>query len=204
MNEVMIVSVCPISIRETKPGVVPGEFSIAGAAIGDVEILAVPDGWYDVYIDHQRGYMRKDVPAQLLAESIINDFSRAQVAYSDTARPGFFIVNETATATKDYIKKKYEKEILACRRMQAEWFKILIKLADDDWNKYKQLRMISDLQRMAANTLSVKRDWNTDVAPDTNTNCISCQSVISSLAVVCPFCKVILKPEEHKKFTFAT
>src|SRR5438132_14196669 len=88
---------------------------------------------------------------------------------------------------------------------QKNWFIKLIKLADDDWEKTRQHKFISDMQRYAAKAVGLERPWiiKPMMLEDNKViKCLACQSPISPLAIVCPNCKFILDKEKFESLQF--
>ncbi len=185
-----IVSILPFTISEAKPGLYPGNFIIPGAKLGSLEVLVIGDSVHYVYMDKDRGSLAVKTSAYDVARSICNDFSEAQLAVTDIARPGLFWV--PGSFVPDQIKAKFESELQTARKGQAAWFERLIKLADDDWSRYHQHKMISDLQRYAADALGQHRDWTVKLKDIVITDCPFCRSKIPAAAVVCPTCAQVV------------
>jgi hypothetical protein len=87
---------------------------------------------------------------------------------------------------------------------QILWFKNLVKMADDDWNKYRQHKTISDIQRYACGYLKLERPWLLDAeVVAALSECPSCFEKVNPRAVVCAHCQYILDPARHKSMQFA-
>src|SRR5207247_10935382 len=89
---------------------------------------------------------------------------------------------------------------------QINWFQKLVKAADDNWNRNKQRRMISDKYILAAQRLAVKREWmNLDLLNSTSLptiemiSCPFCSFQIPAKAPLCMNCKNVVNIEEKKK-----
>ncbi len=59
--------------------------------------------------------------------------------------------------------------------------------------------MITDIQRFAAKSLNLQREWSVEPEPVSVVKCPACNSLIETTAIVCKHCKAIIKPEEAKK-----
>lgn len=200
-----VVSLVPFPIREPKPGLVPPIFEIAAAKEGDFELLLIQDAHFGVYIDEARGTLRVTSPASTVAESLCNDYIQGQLMRNEYAYPGIFWVD--GKQTKESIREKYSEELTKAAMAQIEWFKLLVAAADDDWARYHQHKMITDIQRFAGKTLGLtgKRDWLVDMVPDMpKTQCPACGGTILQNIVICPHCSAILDKERAKQFQFAT
>jgi hypothetical protein len=198
-----IVSIVPFPIHETKPGIYPGTFKIDAAKNGKPEVLTVGESQFYVQIDAHRSIVVK-CPPHDIAKAVVDDYVKSTLQYSDekNSAPGvFWVMGEYSTSR---VVRELSKELDNLRKRQDNWFLALVRLADDDWEKTRQHKMISDTQRYAARSLGLKRPWLIDTPTNIQEmiNCVVCQSSINALAIVCPSCKCILKPEQYGKFSF--
>lgn len=206
MSKSTIVSVIPFPLIETKPGIYPGKFEIAAAKPNDFEILVIGNSVYHVEIDENRTITVPAVSEQI-AESIIEDYVIAQIAFSreEDVAPGIFWV--PGENTKKDIITKFNEKLEYAKQRQIRWFRELVKIADDDWEKTRKHRAISDMQRYAAKSLELDRPWIIPISiNDENslmTKCVACRSIVSTDAIVCSNCKCILQPEKYKNLQFA-
>jgi hypothetical protein len=76
-------------------------------------------------------------------------------------------------------------------------------MADDDWKRTRQHKFISNLARVAAKVLKQEREWSITPQEVGQINCPSCNSFVSSKAVVCGNCNYILKTEEFDPSRYA-
>jgi RNase P subunit RPR2 len=84
--------------------------------------------------------------------------------------------------------------------VQENWFTELIKLADDDWNKTHQHKMITDDQRYACKALGMKRDWMVEIPKEVRlTICPACMKDFPTGAIVCQNCRFIIDVEKYEK-----
>lgn len=159
-----VVSLFPFKIVEKKPAMIPPEFVIPAAAKDDFVILNVGICNTYIYMDAERGSMPFPEFAGTVADSIVNDFIMAQLEYrDDNCKPGLFWV--PGKHTKEDIKKNFAAELAAAKAAQINWFKRLVYVADDSWNRVKKHSEISDVQREAVRQLNIKRDWLIDYTP---------------------------------------
>lgn len=199
-----IVSIVPFPIHEVKPGLFPSEYKIDAAKEGTFETLVVDDATYFVYIDMERGSLKLRCMAEDLAESIVSDFRRSCLAVDEDSGPGMFFVREEKT--KEQISRECAVLLIEARKRQISWFKRLVELADDDWEKTRQHKAISDLQRFAAKALRLERPWLIDLAKQVNTMSLICPSCVTSIhpdSVVCPNCRVVINPDKYKQLQYA-
>lgn len=197
MSKSTIVSLVPFDIHENKP-VFPGDFFIPGARENDFEILVVDNATSFKYIDENRGTIKLLVESEELAKAIVEDYENSQVARHDGLGPGIFFV--PGEYTKDGIRLKFKAELKVARDKQNKWFESLIRLADDDWEKTRQHRAISDLQRYAAKALNLERPW---LIEPKMSKCPACKVTVEEGAIICSNCHAVLDKEAYEKMQFA-
>jgi hypothetical protein len=188
MGPCTVVSVLPYKLDENKP-VSRGSFQMPAVARGDVAVLLV-DLYYtrNFYVDHDRGNIDLVVPPEEVAASIANDHIRATIHTTEGARPGIFYVRGNFTSAE--IRTKFPAELKKAMTEQDNWFKRLVKVADDTWQRYRRHNMISDQHRDAARSLGLKREWADEMKPENTVQCVYCTSIISQDALVCPVCRL--------------
>ena len=206
MSESTIVSIVPFPIIETKPGIYPGNFRINAAnSTSQPELLVIGDSKYHVELDENRT-ITVPCDSAKVAHSIVEDYIISNLAFDreKEAAPGIFWKPGRHDLTSVTIN--FSSDLLQARENQQRWFTELVKIADDDWEKTRQHRAISDMQRYAAKSLGMDRPWiivSKDVNKDIAKKCIACQSIVSIEAIVCPTCKCIIDPEKYKTLQFA-
>lgn len=199
--DVAVVSVFPFAINEDKPGVIPRYYHIPPVKQGDIEILKIGSTMMLIDLADRPEKLKVDVSPAIIATSLIRDFATSQLAYDSESAPGLFAVSGQGL-TKDKIKKEYPEEIERARQRQNNWFRKLVFLADDDWSKYHQHRLVSNLQRIAAKNLGLEREWLVDVAPPKA--CPACGSSLPNANVaVCFRCGAVINESLAKTFKFA-
>jgi len=199
LSKTTIVSLIPFDINERKP-VYPGHFFIPGAKENDVEVLVIENSHAFKYIDEFRGTDKIIIDSEEIAKAVVDDYINSQLAVrpGEDLTPGLFYI--PGEHTKIEVKTKYKDIILDYRAKQTKWFEVLVRTADDDWEKTRQHRVISGIQRYAARFLNLERPW---LIEPKMTKCIACKVTVEENAVICPTCKVVLNHEEYKKLQFA-
>lgn len=195
--EATIVSFLPWTIRETKPGVIPSEYSFAESDGKTPSVLVVQDAVTNIYVPLADKPFPSPIPVDQLANSIVNDLIRGCLEIAEGARPAIFWVPGAFKA--DEILMKFPDKVKEEISIQNRWFVKLIQRADEVWAQYRQPRLVTDLQRKAALRLGMNKEWAVQPEPVVVVKCVSCSSMIESTAVVCKHCKAILRPEEAKK-----
>lgn len=214
--KVTVVSVLPFFLNEPKYGLIPDLYQIKKAKKGDVSLLHVKDGYHFQLIplaDIRTPPLKIPDLGEVIAESIVKDYTNAcmgvdynQLDNGAVPVPGLFWVEGTYVDEDDKkndelkrtLKFKYQKEINQAILNTTAWFERLIKIADDDWAKYRQYRFITDYQREACNWLGLQREWNFSVFEANNSLCWACKKVVNPTALICS-CGAILNPEEYEK-----
>ena len=205
MGKATIVSVCPFAIREHKPGFAPPSYVVPEVEGEGIAVLHVNDGKHMVRLDSDRPPLEIITPAVVVATSVINDYTEAQMSYTAEQGPGLFAVEGHLDA--EAIMSLHPSMVQKARDRMDRWFRALVLLADDEWTKFHQHRMITDKQRRAAEFLKIKREWvNPIPKADTMVECPVCLEQVPNRALMCGKCHVAMpgKEEELRKFFFVT
>ena len=192
-----VVSFLPWKVEATKPGVIPDTYTIPAAVGKFPGVLVVENAASPLYLDGDRGSIRQPILCTELAQAIVNDYNSAFLGVDIDTHPALFWVEGGWNASE--ITEKFKAECEKAKKSQNQWFLRLIKLADDDWAKFHQHKMITDVQRFAAKTLGLNREWAVEPEPVTMIKCPACTTLLEDTAIVCKNCKVILKAEEAKR-----
>ena len=207
MAKATIVNTLPMELVETKYGLFPPTYVIPPASREKISTLVVDDGFHLLVIpgtDEKTPPMKIVDSGERIAESIIDDYTRACVAVRGETRPDgsvskpglFWVQGEYSTSE---IAKAFPEKVKAARANTMAWFESLIKLADDEWQRTRQYKMILDLSRRACNYLNLEREWNFDVHQVTNDRCWACNSIVSPRAIVCGTCRAVLNKDAYAK-----
>jgi hypothetical protein len=196
-----VISILPVTLREKKPGLIPGEYIIPGVKDPNKEcsVLLVSRARFPVYIDENRPALVVPEPSDRVAAAICRDFVVSIDGYSvGVAEPGLFWAS--GVYEKETAQDILVEEFGIARKLQLEWFKALISIADDNWSQYQTRKMISGLQRLVCSILGLEREWNLDIEVDkANTmTCKFCRAMIHPDSVMCMHCRGILNMEKFK------
>lgn len=215
-DKATVVSMYPFKIHDFKPGLVPNTFDIPAADVakGEMQLFPVSAARFPVYLDAQRGSIWVTVPALILAQSIVFDYVTAKLGYENGegdendlknyipgSKPAIFFV--PGTPNKVEILEKYKARVELAKAEQINWFRKLITIADDDFTRYKQHRLITGLQRYAANYLNLDREWSVNITPEDFKPCLACGNRIRKEAIRCEHCGTVLDAERFKKLNLA-
>jgi len=207
--QVTIVSIVPWDIAERKVGIYPGYFIIPAyeeplsTPINKMrpQVLHIGESKHFVYIGEDRPDIAVPTSPAAMASAIVRDYLDSMIEVKDGMAPGLFFLTEKIES-KD-IAAKYPNELKFYKDKQMNWFRALLTLADDDWNKYHKHTVISDLQRKVAQLMGLKKDWLSIVEAEPPIMCPVCSSLISPKAIVCPHCHLVLQPEIYKTYQFS-
>lgn len=195
-----VISLLPFASEEVKPSLVPPIFHIPACSdMNDPSLTIIGDVKAIEYIP-LKGSRFNQLTSIEVAKALVNDKLNSIFGRDPEKNivPGMAAVDgEYYTLTKAF-HEKYPGLIDSLKANQIRWYENLVFLADDDWSKFRQHRMINDLQRFAANALGLVREWSVDLARAKNTACPVCQELISESALKCRHCGEILKPVEYQ------
>lgn len=198
-----VVSILPFEIRESKPNLYPGMFTIPAGTFKQPGYLKVTNSRFYIPMAFGAPSMAAHSPAYEVARSIVNDYVGALLGVNDECRPGIFVVDrdfKTDQQARDFL----EDMLPAAKAAQDKWFFTLVNLADQDFNKHHQAQSVSDLQKVAARELNIKdKPWLLDITQLSLSNCPACYSAVNAQAVICPNCRYVIKPDVYKSMTFA-
>ena len=184
---------------DTKPGLYPAQYMIPRAKGEEFKFIIVKDGQRGVYLDFERGSELMVVPADTIARSLVDDYVISQPMQDQEAGPGMFWVKNSQT--RETLEKSFKDKLLATWTYQRNWFSRLVRGADDLWIANHKFSQIGDLERIACRELGLKRDWLSD-DPNFIRKCPVCTTLISTEAIACFACHVILDPKRLSEFQF--
>ena len=200
-----VVSILPYPLLETKPGLIPERWKLGAAEPGDFRLMPVQRCIHHVYIDDTRPRLTVPDPSDVVAQSIVIDHKTAMYGYvHGEAEPGIGWVQGEYVDDKNgkaAFLSQHSDLLDALQEMQKAWFKNLVRLADDDWARYKQHKFITDLERTAATMLGLtNREWLIDVKVEEALSvCKFCFARVHPAACICMSCKGVLDVERYKK-----
>jgi hypothetical protein len=195
--EATVISLFPLEITEMKPGLYPGYYIIPPAPLGDISYLVVGDAIFYQDTKNEQRIMVK-TPFHVMAESIVHDFVINHIArIPEEAEPGLFWV-PGGYYGKEFIKEKFADEIASAEKKQNRWFEELVRFADDVWARTGRTSSANQLQRLAAQRLSLARPWILRTGSSVNT-CPYCKEEVAFGATKCPKCREILDHAAYQK-----
>lgn len=193
-----IISLFPLEIAEHKPGLYPGYYVIPAAPMGEFSFLIVGDA---VYYQETKNDIMTSVKTSfhVMADSIVNDFKGSHIGrIPDVAEPGVFWV--PGSYTKGQIQMTFPDMLIEYEQRQLNWFKELVKIADDTYSRTQRHTSVSALQRLAAQRLAIQRPWVVRTGDSPNT-CRFCKAEVPFGAVKCPTCREIIDMQAYREMT---
>lgn len=200
-----VVSTIPLLINETKPGLVPNNFIIEPAKKGQFTKLIVGTSYHFI-LNADPKLPPHAIPEEshIVANSIVTDLKGSYMgirsqpqADGSIAMPGVFWVE--GEASDEEIKTKHKALLESAFKNTKTWFQQLVKIADDDWNRFRQRGMITDLQRTACTYLGLEKEWDVGTLLLQSSSCWACKSSIHPDTIICPKCNTVVNKEEYDK-----
>lgn len=190
MPTATILSICPFETIEIKP-IARGYFRIPAAEKDDFVVVHIEESSYIQRLPATEHNITIPVAAHHIAKSIVDDFVNSVIEADDAAGPGMMWFE--TKLSKMEINAKYKVELAELRNRQTRWFENLCRKADDDWQQYRKIGLISGHQRYAAKYLGHKADWLVDYNQNQGMmDCPACFTQINVKAVKCIHCGAIL------------
>jgi hypothetical protein len=195
---VTVVSILPFAIREDMPHIHPNLYTMDPAPKDGFSTLVIKDGLDRVYAGDGK-HVERIVLAKEIADNLVRMSTSSQMGVGENAAPGLFVLE--GKVSPEAIKTNHSDKLKEAQVRQRNWYKNLLRDADDMWTKYHQHRMISDVHRFACTALGQQREWNVIIDTDNGPQfCPACGGTLPSATVTkCLHCQTVIKPEEHKK-----
>ncbi len=192
--DITVVSFLPWALNELKPGLIPEMYYIPPAKNGIPGVLHIRDAKSNLYVRDGKTYPITH-PAEEVANALIGDYCNAQLQGGEDAKPAMFWV--LGKWSGEEILTKFKAEVDAAKAKQNVWFLRLIRLADDDWARFGQHRMITDLQRYAARSLGqLNKPWMHNLEPTEFVKCPACATLVDINAAICQNCGYVTNKEK--------
>jgi len=198
MAKATIVSLLPYPLVEHIQGYIPSDFLIPAATETEPGILVIDDAYYMEYFGEDKGSRRFAVAGPDVAKDLVEAYNRNALAVQlPMQQPGLFYLSGEPDLDDIIDEPLYEQY----RDSQNQWFKALLELGDDMWQKYHTHLAVPDICRKAATALSADREWNLQVKGLVQSRCPFCMSFVSSLAAICANCKHVVNKELYDTLT---
>lgn len=196
-----VLSICPFETVEVKP-INSGYFKIPAAEKDDFILFYIQDSSYIQRLPATDHNIVIPVASYHIAKSLVDDFVNTVIEADDNAGPGMMWFEGKIEKVDVLTKHKVSLDALKAR--QRRWFENLCKKADDDWNQYHKMGLISEHQRYAAKYLGYETPWLVNYNVNQGmVDCPACFSKIDARAVVCINCKAVLDKAKALQFGIA-
>lgn len=194
-----VVTLLPYEITEEKPHLFPGVFDLPAAPKDGFSLFYVGESVHFIpdAFDEKRNY-RQLTPPYEMARSICEDYNCAHIGLTPNAGPGLFYLHDRLSKQQILDNKESKTLLEFYRERQKRWFHNLVAMADADWEKNHNRMAVSDLQRIAAQSLGVVKDW-VSIAIQEQMSCPFCRVMIAVDSVKCANCKEVVNVEAYNK-----
>lgn len=188
-----LVSFAPYPIEEKRPSVVPYQYNLDASDGKIPSILVIENAKTPLPQILTSNTFSVPIPAEDLANDLIENHIKSQPEYAEDAYPAFFWLPGSLTA-KEVLSQHPDTVKLNIQR-QINWFTRLVKAADDMWARNKQRRLISDKYIFGCQKLGLKREWaelslmNEPAFTIQMISCPWCTYSVPEQAIVCMNCK---------------
>lgn len=202
-DESTVVSIVPFLIKEFKPGIYPGDFTI-NPCLDDLkpEILVVSESQHLMTIGGKKDPIRIKQASYEIARSIVDDFLNGQLWATPGCCPGIAWIQGRISAA-EFITK--QKDIyIRIKADQDAWFLRLCKETDNDWARYRNHRVVSDHAKFASRALGLNPEWmHAEEIAVNYSHCPACSTMNDPKNAVCTNCRCILDAVKYKTLAFA-
>lgn len=195
-----IFSIVPFEVREFKPGIYPGWFIIPRCEDDDEpsRLLIDRPSKHMMHVGGQKKPIVLETNTATIAKSVVTDFLGSQLYTTADAKPGITFIQ--GNVSLEEFKVVYSDEYKRIKKSQDRWLLNVIKETDNDWNRYHNLRVVSDHARFAARKFKLDKEWLRDaITALEDVHCIACRSKIDKEAIVCPICRTVQDPIKFKE-----
>jgi len=187
-----VVNFLPYALEERKPGLVPERYYVPMSKKGRPGILHISSAMSHLYIRDGRTHPIRH-PSDEVAESICNDYNNAQLEADNEACPALFWVYDKVSSTDILTDPKFKEAMESAKAKQLRWFTKLVSRADDDWARWGQHRIITDIQKYAAAELGLtNKPWYQSPEPEEFVKCPACRTMVEKTSAICHNCKYVI------------
>lgn len=191
-----VVTLLPYSFVEDKPHILPSTFAIPAAPEGGINILHVGEAIHYVPQAFDDKSIKQTTSPREMARSIVDDYSNSHICLAEGAGPGLFWVDGLLTISQ--VLRHHKEKVDNARERQKNWFHNLVSMADADWQRNHNMLAVSDLQRIAARSLGIVKDWVEFRALETK-QCPYCKAPIDPTSVKCLNCHEVVDVVRYKQ-----
>lgn len=199
-----VFSIAPFEVSTFHPGLYPGRFIIPACLDESLpQRLVIGASEHLMVIPDQKKPTRIVTPSFVIAKSIVEDSLDGQLWINSECRPGFcYFQGEMEVAQFVLNKKEIHSEMKA---KQKNWLVEICKRTDDEWNKKKHHRVVSDQARYAAKKLGLSPEWlEAEIKGFTYVKCPACGISNDRNNAVCSSCRCVLDEKKFATLKFAS
>ena len=160
-----VISMLHHEIREEKPGLVPSIFVIKAGSMEKPSVTHIKAAKHFVYLDGDRGSLPIRDASYEVARSIVEDYTTSQMGVSEGVYPGLCWFPGELTLKEIQENEEFNVMLSAVKIAHMRWLNELIRMADNDFAKYRQHNVVSGFQRVIANVMKIdpkKHPWMSD------------------------------------------
>ncbi len=197
-DKATIFSIYPGEVKEWKRTIIPGYFVIPRGSLQNPARLVIgPSSWWRDF-DPDQPLLEIPTSSIIVADSIVNDYCNARIAYSGSASPGIFYIPGDVSIQE--LLEKYPEELEKAIVRQRNWFGELVTMGDALWATTSgNPRAIPDDMRLACREMSIARDWATNFSRIEMVPCVACGMLRNPKFPICGACKFIVDREMAAK-----
>lgn len=201
-DESTVFSIAPYELYETKPGIYPGTYRIPACTDqSKPQRLVVKSAMHLMQVGGRRKPIRIDTASTVVARAIVEDNFSAQMWSAPNCGPGlaWLFGNISLDDFMDHHKDIYQRMLSD----QRNWFLARIKNVDNEWSRFKNHRVVSDIDRFAARALGLEPDWMKTDEMFGFQKCTACGTMNDPHNIICSNCRFIFDPKKFAELKFA-
>jgi len=186
-----LISVYPRDINVENVTIQPGKFSIPTGNYEKPSMVVIgPSSWWKD-VGEDQPLLEIPVSSVVIADSVVNDWSKSLLAFGTESRPGFFFLPGEIGSVE--LKTKYKNHLDKAVANQKRWFGALVQMADTLWSRTNGNPLgISDDMRLAARELGLNtKEWLANFQAVEMVRCFACGNMKNPAYPVCPTCRAI-------------
>jgi len=191
LDKSTLVSVYPKDINSENVTIQPGKFSIPAGNYENPSLLVIgPSSWWKD-VGEDQPLLEIPVSSVVIADSVVNDWSKGLLAFGTESKPGFFFLPGDIGIKE--LKEKYKNHLDKALANQKRWFSALVQMADTLWSRTNGNPLgISDDMRLAARELGLNtKEWLANFQAVEHVRCFACGNMKNPAYPVCPTCRAI-------------
>lgn len=201
MSKATIVSLYPLEFNEFIPFVFPSRYVVPESDGKVPQVLTISDSYYivDNWVGDNNIPLKIPIPAEEQADSVVRDFLTSCPQVDEDSAPAIFWL--PGEVSKEDVIKNHSSKIAKALLRQKSWLTRLVQQADDDWQRFRSHRSITDLQRLAVKLLGLDREYM--IVTKDLAMCPACGTSVVPTQALCGNCRCIINKAAYDKLQFA-